>query len=174
MEYRKLLLLTATPLLLAAGPEQDRDLKLDEDKGYLTAHALDVIVFDDIYPDGHQTGVTIVQHGRRVAANGDVRLEPEPGQWSPMPVSAGDRTIDPRTGTIRQRLSYPDPAKDGRGFNPIFYPDLDLAYTVSVSPTGEGRFASPWISTSRCRRNGSAASASTWNSFRASCSARPG
>ncbi|QNE05961.1 cellulase N-terminal Ig-like domain-containing protein [Croceicoccus marinus] len=140
MTYRKLLLLAGAPLLLAAGPDEQAELTLDEDKGYLSAHALDVIVFDDIYPDGHQTGVTIIQHGRRVAANGDVRLEPEPGQWSPMPVSAGERTIDPATGTIRQTLSYPDPAKDGRGFNPIFYPVLDLAYTVSVTPSEGGAF----------------------------------
>ncbi len=174
MEYRKLLLLTAAPLLLAAGPDEDRDLKLDEDKGYLTAHALDVIVFDDIYPDGHQTGVTIVQHGRRVAANGDVRLEAEPGQWSPMPVSAGKRTIDRRTGTIRQRLSYPDPAKDGHGFNPIFYPDLDLAYAVSVTPVEGGAFRISVDLDKPLPRNGLAVSASTWNSFRASCSARHG
>ena len=35
---------------------------------------LDVIVFDDYYPSGHQSGITIVQNGVRVAANGDIRL----------------------------------------------------------------------------------------------------
>ena len=144
MKYRRLCVWTGAligaPMLLAAGPEDSGELTLDPDKGYLSAHGLDVIVFDDIYPDGHQTGVTIVQHGSRVAANGDVRLEPEPGQWSPMPVSAGERTIDPATGTIRQTLRYPDPAKNGKGFNPIFYPDLDLAYTVSVTPAGGNSF----------------------------------
>ena len=114
-----LTLLGLMPLLLAAGSDT-RSLQLDPERGYLSAPALDVIVFDEIYPDGHQTGVTIVQHGRRVAANGDVRLEPEPGQWSPMPVSAGKRTVDPATGTIAQTLRYPDPSKNGHGFNPIF------------------------------------------------------
>ena len=134
-----LTLLGLMPLLLAAGSDT-RSLQLDPERGYLSAPALDVIVFDDIYPDGHQTGVTIVQHGRRVAANGDVRLEPEPGQWSPMPVSAGKRTVDPATGTIAQTLRYPDPSKNGHGFNPIFYPDLELDYTVSVTPAGGNAF----------------------------------
>jgi endoglucanase len=137
--FHGLVLLGFVPIVLAASSDA-QDLELDEARGYLTAPALDVIVFDDIYPDGHQTGVTIVQHGRRVAANGDVRLEPEPGQWSPMPVSSGKRTVDSVTGTIAQTLRYPDPSKNGRGFNPIFYPDLELDYTVRVTPAGGNAF----------------------------------
>ena len=114
-----LALIGLVPLLLAASSDA-QDLHLDEGRGYFTAPALDVIVFDDIYPDGHQTGVTIVQHGRRVAANGDVRLEPEPGQWSPMPVSAGKRTVDAATGTIAQTLRYPDPGKSPRPGGTLF------------------------------------------------------
>ena len=128
------------PLLLLTGAAAD-DAKLTlSPKGYLTEPGLDVIVFDDIYPDGHQTGVTIIQHGTRVAATGDLRLEPEPGQGSPMPASAGKRVIDPATGTITQALTYPDPAKNGRGFNPIFYPDLKLDYRVRVTPAGGNSF----------------------------------
>lgn len=44
------------------------------------------MVFHDYYPDGHQTGVTIIQNGNRIAANGDLRLEAAPKQWSPVPV----------------------------------------------------------------------------------------
>ena len=133
----RLPLLAPVLLLVGAAPAPDTVLKLGA-KGYLTAPGLDVIVFDDIYPDGHQTGVTIVQHGSRVAANGDLRLEPEPGQWSPMPTSAGKRVIDPATGTITQSLVYPDPTKNAQGFNPIFYPDLKLNYQVRVTPAGKG------------------------------------
>ncbi|MBB4660178.1 cellulase N-terminal Ig-like domain-containing protein [Parvularcula dongshanensis] len=133
----------ALALLAAALPTsaiaQESGLTLGE-QGYLTEPGLDVIVFDDIYPDGHQTGVTIIQHGSRVAANGDVRLEAEPGQWSPMPVESGERVVDRERGTISQALSYPDPSKNGHGFNPIFYPDLDLDYTVSVRPEGGDAF----------------------------------
>lgn len=100
---------------------------------------LDVTVFADIYPDGHQTGVTVIQHGSRVAANGDVRLEVSPGQWSPMPV-AGKQSIDVNTQTITQTLSYPDPARNRKGFNPIIYPDLNFSYQVSVTALKGNQF----------------------------------
>jgi hypothetical protein len=132
-------LIAATMLLGGAAPGDEAGLKLS-DRGYLTKPGLDVIAFDDIYPDGHQTGITIIQHGTRVAANGDLRLETEPGQWSPMPASAGRRVIDPATATITQALSYPDPTKNGRGFNPIFYPGLKLDYRVRVTPAAGGAF----------------------------------
>ncbi len=93
---------------------------------------LNVTVFDDIYPDGHQTGVSIIQHGRRVAANGDLRLEPSPGQWSPVP-KGGPRTIDNVGQIITQRLWYPDSTKNRTGFNPIIYPDFNFKYNVVVS-----------------------------------------
>ena len=102
------------------------------DRGYLSGPGLDVIVFSDIYPEGHQTGVTVIQHGRRVAANGDLRLEVSPGQWSPVP-RAGERQVDAAGRRISQALSYPDPARNGRGFNPTFYPDLNLSYRVNVT-----------------------------------------
>ena len=112
---------------VAAAP----NLRLDE-HGYFARQGLNVIVFSDVYPEGHQTGVTVIQHGRRVAANGDLRLEISPGQWSPVP-RAGERTVDAAAGRVSQRLSYPDPARNGRGFNPTFYPDLNLSYRVSVT-----------------------------------------
>ena len=103
------------------------------DAGYFEKPGLNVIVFDDIYPDGHQTGVTVIQHGIRVAANGDLRLEASPGQWSPVP-AGGERTVNQDSQTISQVLSYPDPEKNRTGFNPIEYPDLELAYSVHVQP----------------------------------------
>jgi endoglucanase len=102
------------------------------DKGYFEMKGLNVIVFSDIYPEGHQTGVTVIQHGNRTAANGDLRLEISPGQWSPVP-KGGERSIDPATGTITQRLWYPDSSKNRRGFNPVIYPDLTFSYQVNVS-----------------------------------------
>src|SRR4051794_32781244 len=98
------------------------DLKINE-KGYFARQGLNVMVFSDYYPEGHQTGVTIVQHGTRVAANGDLRLEASPGQWSPTP-AVGQRIVDAKTGSISETLSYPDPKLNGHGFNPIFYPKL--------------------------------------------------
>jgi endoglucanase len=107
-------------------------LKLN-DQGYFAEPGLNVMSFSDYYPDGHQTGVTIVQHGVRVAANGDLRLEASPGQWSPMPAT-GARAVNASTQTVSRHLSFPDPSKDRTGFNPIIYPDLALGYTISVTP----------------------------------------
>jgi endoglucanase len=107
-------------------------LKLN-DQGYFAEPGLNVMSFSDYYPDGHQTGVTIIQHGVRVAANGDLRLEASPGQWSPMPAT-GERTVNTAAQTVSRHLSFPDPSKDRTGFNPIIYPDLKLGYTVSVTP----------------------------------------
>ncbi len=122
--------------LIATTAQADPLLKLN-DKGYFEAPGLNVTVFADIYPDGHQTGVTVIQHGVRVAANGDLRLEPSPGQWSPMP-AGGAQTVDAASNTVTQTLSYPDPSKDRKGFNPIEYPDLNFTYHVRVTPVGDG------------------------------------
>lgn len=118
-------------LFQSSAPAQS-NLKINE-QGYFETPGLNVTVFSDIYPDGHQTGVTIIQHGVRTAANGDLRLEVSPGQWSPVP-KGGKLTVDKKLNTISQELSYPDESKNRTGFNPIEYPDLNLKYRVSVTP----------------------------------------
>jgi len=107
-----------------------QSLKIN-DKGYFEMQGLNVTVFSDFYPDGHQTGVTIIQHGIRVAANGDLRLEASPGQWSPVP-KGGKQVIDKEAGIISQKMWYPDSSKNRKGFNPIEYPDLTFTYDVEV------------------------------------------
>lgn len=116
------------PVLAATAAER---LELG-DKGYFSKPGLDVTAFADIYPDGHQTGVTVIQHGVRTAANGDLRLEVSPGQWSPVPKGVGEAAVDRDVRRITQTMAYPDESKDRKGFNPIEYPDLRLQYTVSV------------------------------------------
>jgi len=130
------LVLLAPVLAIAQGAASGLALN---HKGYFAEPGLDVMVFSDYYPDGHQTGVTIVQHGTRVAANGDLRLEAAPGQWSPMPATV-KRVIDRAHRTITETLSYPDPTKNRTGFNPIDYPDLRLVYRVSVTPGSGNSF----------------------------------
>lgn len=110
-------------------------LQINE-SGYYEMPGLDVMLFDDFYPEGHQGGLTIVQHGVRVAANGDVRLEPTPGQWSPIP-KIDERIVDTQNQKISVRLSYPDKSRDRIGFNPIVYPDLNLNYTVKTEAVGK-------------------------------------
>ncbi len=94
------------------------------------------MAFDDIYPEGHQGGVSLIMHGNRVATNGDIRLEPTPGQWQPVP-RQHNRKADMSSNTITAWLSYPDSSRHLRGFNPMIYPDLVFNYTVTVKAEGK-------------------------------------
>ena len=114
-------------------PLKAQQFKLNT-SGYFQNQGVDVMAFDDIYPEGHQGGLGIIMHGNRVATNGDLRLEATPGQWQPVPLQ-GDRQVDSSANTIRVSLSYPDSSRMS-GFNPMIYPDLHLNYTVTVK--GEG------------------------------------
>jgi hypothetical protein len=105
------------------------------DQEYLEMRGLNVMLAHDYYPEGHQGGVGVIQNGQRVATNGDLRLEPTPGQWQPTPV-VGPRQVDRKAQEISVHLSYPDYSKDHKGFNPINYPDLKLGYAVKVRPDG--------------------------------------
>ncbi|MBR5742926.1 MAG: hypothetical protein IKX85_03915, partial [Clostridia bacterium] len=62
---------------------EKRGFRLDPGAGYFKNEGVNVMAFDDIYPEGHQSGVSILMHGKRVATNGDIRFEPTPGQWQP-------------------------------------------------------------------------------------------
>ena len=104
--------------------------------GYFQNRGVDVMAFDDIYPEGHQGGVSIIMHGNRVATNGDIRLEPTPGQWQPVPIQR-DRKPDISGNTITAQMSFPDTSRHLTGFNPMIYPDLQFNYTITVK--GEDR-----------------------------------
>ena len=58
-------------LLLAALSLQAQDFKLTS-SGYFKHGGVDVMAYDDIYPEGHQGGVCIIMNGNRVATNGDI------------------------------------------------------------------------------------------------------
>jgi len=103
---------------------------------YFERGGVNVMAFQDIYPEGHQGGVAVIMHGQRLATNGDIRLDETPGQWQPIPKQLG-RTVDSAGRSITARLSYPDPAINRKGFNPIEYPDLNLNYSVKVTARGE-------------------------------------
>ncbi|WP_271754097.1 glycoside hydrolase family 9 protein [Cohnella sp. JJ-181] len=93
------------------------------------------MAFDDIYPEGHQSGVSIIMHGNRVATNGDIRFEQTPGQWQPVP-KQGERELDESANSITTSLRFPDASKHLKGFNPMIYPDFEFNYKVIVQ--GEG------------------------------------
>jgi len=103
---------------------------------YFEKEGVNVMAYQDIYPEGHQGGVAIIMHGKRVATNGDIRLDETPGQWQPIPKQL-DRKVDLAGNSVTISLTYPDPAINRKGFNPIEYPDLNLNYTVKVWSQGE-------------------------------------
>ena len=116
--------------------QQQPILQLNE-REYFEMPGINVMAFQDIYPEGHQSGVSIIQNGVRVATNGDLRLDPTPGQWQPMPKQER-RVVNKEGNEIITWLSYPDPSRNRTGFNPIDYPDLNLPYQVHVRGEGQG------------------------------------
>lgn len=108
---------------------------LDPKLGYFQNLGVNVMAFDDIYPAGHQSGVSILMHGSRVATNGDLRFEQTPGQWQPVPRQKA-RVRNEKENTIVTTLGYPDPAGHLTGFNPMIYPDYRFDYRVTVKGDG--------------------------------------
>lgn len=134
---RNLCKLLTICIILISSCKEDLDDKLKiNDLEYFEMQGLNVMLFSDFYPEGHQGGVTIIQNGVRIAANGDVRLEPVPGQWQPIP-KVGERIVDSINNELQMTLSFPDSSRDGKGFNPIFYPDLYFKYKIRVQPLGK-------------------------------------
>ncbi len=107
------------------------------DLEYLEYEGVNVMLAHDFYPESHQGGVGIIQNGLRVATNGDLRLEPTPGQWQPTP-KVGKRVIDRGKQEISVRMEYPNEDINRKGFNPIIYPDLKFSYAIRVQPAGKG------------------------------------
>ena len=71
--------LVAILFMLAAMPSLlfSQDFKLGE-SGYFNCKGVDAMLFNDYYPEGHQGGVSIIMHGKRVATNGDIRFDETP------------------------------------------------------------------------------------------------
>ena len=102
---------------------------------YYRQGGVDVMAFNDFYPEGHQGGVSVIMNGKRVATNGDIRMEATPGQWQPVP----KKLKQERNGDcITTTLCYPDSSRHMTGFNPMVYPDYNVTYTVNVKPQGNG------------------------------------
>ena len=121
-------------LLFMATMAKAQDFQLLPD-GYYNCEGVDVMAFSDFYPEGHQGGVSVIMNGLRVATNGDIRLEPTPGQWQPVPKQLGRQVVD---GCIVTTLCYPDSSRHETGFNPMVYPDYQFTYTVKTESQGSG------------------------------------
>lgn len=103
---------------------------------YFERGGVNIMAYQDTYPEGHQGGVAVIMHGKRVASNGDIRLDETPGQWQPIPKQL-ERKVDFSGNAVSVSLTYPDPAINRKGYNPVEYPDLNFNYTVKVRAQGE-------------------------------------
>ena len=168
-------LLAAAAVLLCTDGLQAQDFRLNA-SGYFNREGVDVMAFNDFYPEGHQGGISILMHGRRVASNGDIRFEPTPGQWQPVPKQL-DRKVE--GSRIVTTLCYPDSSRHFTGFNPMIYPDVQLTYTVSLEPSGKGFLVTVDLdrpvpdSTSSSSRATSSASPGSWTTSRGSSPSSP-
>ncbi|MBR9997892.1 MAG: glycoside hydrolase, partial [Cyclobacteriaceae bacterium] len=129
------ILILLVPLLnLCTTVDAGRDAEVlrINDQEYFEIPGLNVMVYHDYYAVGHQSGITIIQNGSRVAANGDIRLYP---MERPFPEN-GKRVVDMENNTISVNVSYPDSVRQGTRDPRYGYPDLNAIFTVNV--TGEG------------------------------------
>jgi hypothetical protein len=101
--------------------------------GYFNNQGVDVMAFNDFYPEGHQSGISVLMNGQRIASNGDIRMEATPGQWQPVPKQL-DRKIE--GNSIVTTLCFPDSSRHLTGFNPMVYPDYVFNYTVKAEAQG--------------------------------------
>ncbi len=108
----------------------------DETKEYLVNGGVNVMAFSDYYPEGHQSGVSLIMHGKRIATNGDIRFEQTPGQWQPVPRKK-ERAVKEEGMEIVTSLAFPDESRHKKGFNPMLYPDFEFNYDVSVKAVGD-------------------------------------
>jgi endoglucanase len=102
-------------LLCGASAALAEDLHLNN-LDYFETQGLSVLayqnLFHDVFRDQKLGGIEIIQHGERIATDGEVRLLPTPEQWDPVPKFAG-----------RKRGAVPDQLIALSG-----YPDLGFSY----------------------------------------------
>ncbi|MCL1938934.1 MAG: glycoside hydrolase family 9 protein [Candidatus Azobacteroides sp.] len=79
------------------------------DSGYFEARGLNIFVFsngyDGLFDDAKISGIEMIHHGVRTATNGDVRLNPTPGQWDAIPEFL-ERKVDSTNHCIEAALKY--------------------------------------------------------------------
>jgi len=101
------------------------DLKLT-DHDVFEKQGLSVLVhqnaFHPIFLDQKIAGIEIIQHGERIATDGEVRLLPTPEQWDPAP-HFKERKRGPGGNSV---VVYSD------------YPKLNFSYRIEVAPESGG------------------------------------
>lgn len=136
----------------------EKGFKLDTQLGYFQNHGVDVMCFDDFYPSGRQSGVSIIMHGNRIASNGDLRYNSDrPRGWSQEPTQ-GERVLDEAANTITTSMSFSGPNDKTLDYNVVVKGDGDgVVVTIDfTSPAPKGihfilelfpgaLFSKPWI-----------------------------
>lgn len=93
----------------AHAQNNDSDLKLN-DLDYFETRGLNVLVFSNwyngLFSDSKMSGIEIIHHEVRTATNGDVRLNPTPEQWDPIPEFV-ERKVHTESNSIEAFLKYP-------------------------------------------------------------------
>ncbi|MDR1602939.1 MAG: glycoside hydrolase family 9 protein, partial [Tannerella sp.] len=79
------------------------------DSLYFEKHGFNILVFsnmyDNLFDDSKISAVEIIHHGIRTATNGDVRLNPTPGQWDPI-AKFVDRKVDRENRRITVTMNF--------------------------------------------------------------------
>jgi hypothetical protein len=126
MRGRLLAALLATACPLTAGYGAKGEVFTISPQQTLEAPGVSVIVdhnkWSPIFFDEKNAGIQIVLHGQRIAVDGDVRLNPTPEQWDPVPTFI-DRSVDAKADQVIVRGAYPD---------------VQLNYRIRVAPEGDG------------------------------------
>ena len=110
---------------LAVLPCAAADLHLNS-LDYFETQGLSVLAYQNtfhpVFRDQKLGGIEIIQHGERIATDGEVRLLPTPEQWDAVPTYTG-----------RKRGALPDQLIAASG-----YPDLALSYRIEMTAEGQG------------------------------------
>lgn len=114
-------------LVVIRAPGQVSELSIN-DQEYFELPGLNVMVYHDYYAVGHQSGITIIQNGERVAANGDIRLEPVD---RPFP-GYGKRQVDLRDKQISVTAGYADSLREKYTDWRFPYPEINIVCHVTV------------------------------------------
>ena len=96
------------------------------DSAYFEKHGFNIFVFsnmyDNLFDDSKISAVEIIHHGIRTATNGDVRLNPTPGQWDPI-AQFVDRKVDRENNRIEVAMNFAA---------------YDFQYTLVAEAKGDG------------------------------------
>ncbi|MDR1348484.1 MAG: glycoside hydrolase family 9 protein [Prevotellaceae bacterium] len=107
------------------GGGASKDLTLN-DSLYFEKHGFNILVFnnmyDNLFDDSKISAVEIIHHGIRTATNGDVRLNPTPGQWDPIA-----KFVDKKVDRENQRMEIT-----------MNFAAYDFQYTLTAEAKGNG------------------------------------